>query len=203
MDNFITRISDKASRVIKCWWLFLLGGLFCIACGIVVFCKPASSYLALSMLFGIMFLVTGAIELIVALTSRSFFMMRGYNIAGSILDILIGIFLCSSPDITMTLLPIFLGIWLMYHSFMILGFCGDLRAFNISGTGWGYVGGIALLLLSILITFRPFSFGFAAVVTLSGLALIIIGGIMVAGSLNLRNLHKSVQESFGPINFSD
>ena len=203
MSNFIEKISERAARTVKCWWLFVLCGLLCVAAGIVVFCNPVEIYLTLSVLFGVVMLASGIVELVVAFSSRNYFMMRGYNIVGGVLDVIVGILLCSMPSVTAVLLPIFLGIWVMYHSFMIIGFAGDLSSFNVPGSGWGIASGIVLLLLSILIIFKPFSVGTAAVVILTGIALIVLGAIMVAGGLRLQKLHKSVQESFGPIDFSE
>ncbi len=203
MSNFIEKISERAARTVKCWWLFVLCGLLCVAAGIVVFCNPVESYLTLSILFGVVMLASGIVELVVAFSSRNYFMMRGYNIVGGILDVIVGIMLCSMPSVTAVLLPIFLGIWVMYHSFMIIGFAGDLSAFNVRGSGWGIASGIVLLLLSILIIFKPFSVGTAAVVILTGIALIVLGAIMIGGGIRLQKLHKSVQESFGPIDFSE
>lgn len=203
MGNFIQQISERAVRTVKCWWLFVLCGLLCIAAGFVVFCNPVESYLTLSLLFGVVILVSGVVELVAAFSSRNYFMMRGYNIVGGILDIIVGILLCSMPSVTAVLLPVFLGIWVMYHSFMIIGFAGDLSAFNVRGSGWGIAAGVILLLLSILIIFKPFSVGMATVVVLTGVALIVLGAIMIAGGIRLRKLHKSVQESLGPIDFSE
>jgi len=202
MGNVISQMFGRASRAVRCWWLFLLCGLLCIAAGIVVFCNPLESYLTLSLLFGIVMLVTGVVELIVAVSSRNYFMMRSYNIVGGILDLMVGILLCAMPTITAALLPIFLGIWVMYHSFMLIGLFGDLNMFNVPGAGWGIAGGVLLLILSVLIIFRPF-FGAAVVVILTGVALIVIGVIMIAVSLRLRSLHRSVQQSFGPIDLGE
>ncbi len=202
MGNVISQMFGRASRAVRCWWLFLLCGLLCIAAGVVVFCNPLESYLTLSLLFGIVMLVTGVVELIVAVSSRNYFMMRSYNIVGGILDLIVGILLCAMPTITAALLPIFLGIWVMYHSFMLIGLFGDLNMFNVPGAGWGIAGGVLLLILSVLIIFRPF-FGAAVVVILTGVALIVIGVIMIAVSLRLRSLHSSVQQSFGPIDLGE
>lgn len=202
MSNFISQLSDRAARAIRCWWLFLLCGLLCIAAGFAVFCNPLESYMTLSLLFGVVMLVTGIVELTVAASSRNYFMMRGYNIVGGILDVIVGILLSAMPSVTAALLPVFLGIWIMYHSFMLIGLAGDLSSFNVPGAGWGVAGGVLLLILSVLIIFKPF-FGAAVVVILTGVALVVIGAIMIAGSLRLRRLHKCIQENFGPINLGD
>ena len=202
MNNIFSKMFDSASRAVRCWWLFLICGLLCIGSGIVVFFNPLESYMTLSLLFGIVMLVTGVAELIAAFSSLNYFMMRSYNIAGGILDLIVGILLCAMPSVTAALLPIFLGIWVMYHSFMLIGLSGDLNMFNVRGAGWGIAGGVLLLILSVLIIFKPF-FGAAVVVILTGVALIVIGAIMIAVSLRLRSVHRSVQQSCGPIDFSE
>lgn len=196
MSNFISRLAENATRTVKNWWLFLIGGILCIGAGIAVFCNPIEGYAALTLLFGVVILVVGLVELIVAMTSRNYFMMRGYNVVGGILDILIGILLCANPGFTAVALPILLGIWLMYHSFMIIGFAGDLHSFNVPGAAWGIVGGVLLLVLSLFITFKPFSFGAGAVTILTGVALVIVGALLICGGVKLRKLHTSVKELF-------
>ena len=196
MSNFISRLAENATRTVKNWWLFLIGGILCIGAGIAVFCNPIEGYAALTLLFGVVILVVGLVELIVAMTSRNYFMMRGYNVVGGILDILIGILLCANPVFTAVALPILLGIWLMYHSFMIIGFAGDLHSFNVPGAAWGIVGGVLLLVLSLFITFKPFSFGAGAVTILTGVALVIVGALLIGGGVKLRKLHTSVKELF-------
>lgn len=196
MKSFIENFAGKAVRTVKNWWLYLIGGLLLVGAGIMVFCNPGESYLTLALIFGIVFLATGIVELIVSLTSRNFFMMRGYNIAGAILDILIGILLCAHPTINMVILPMFLGFWLMYHSFMIMGVSGDLKTIGVRGTAKGTVIGILLLLLSFFIIFKPFSVGQSAVVLLTGIALVCVGLTMIVGAARLRQLHKTVKEIF-------
>lgn len=103
---------------------------------------------------------------------------------------IIGILLCCNIGVTAIILPIILGVYLLYHSFMIIGFGSDLEAFNVKGYGWPLAGGVVLLILSILILINPFSFGTSAVVILTGIALIIMGGIFIVKSLRMRNLHS-------------
>lgn len=190
METFIERLAEKAGNTVKYWWLLMIAGLLLIAGGIVVFCKPAESYLTLSLMFGILMLVTGIAELVVAVTSRNFFVMRSYSIIGGIFDLLIGIFLCCYPGVTIVVLPIILGVYMLYHSFMIIGFGSDLEAFRVKGSGWATAGGIILLLLSIFILINPFSFGKSAVVILTGISLIVMGGMSIVKSVRMRNIHK-------------
>lgn len=167
-----------------------IAGLLLVAAGIVVFCNPAESYMTLSVMFGILMLATGVAELIVAVTSHNFFAMRGYSVAGGIMDLLIGIFLCSYPGVTIVVLPVILGVYLLYHSFMLIGFGSDLKAFRVEGNGYAIAGGTILLILSILILINPFNFGTSAVVILTGTALLVMGFAVTAKSLRMRDIHK-------------
>ena len=71
-----------------------IAGVLAVAAGIAVFAFPLESYVALSILFGVLMLVVGAAKLIAASTSGNYFMMRGYVITGGVLDLILGLFLC-------------------------------------------------------------------------------------------------------------
>ena len=152
MENLFNRMADKASRTVRHWWLYLITGILSIIAGIVVFCNPIESYLTLSIMFGILMLISGIVELVVSSTSRNYFTTRSYSIVGGILDLLIGLFLCCYPRITMVVLPVILGVWMMFHSFMIIGLGSDMDSFRVRGSGWVIAGGVILLLLSLGIT---------------------------------------------------
>ena len=190
MKTILEEISEKAARVIKHWWLMLIAGLLSIIAGIMVFCEPIDSYLTLSLMFGVLMLITGAAELTTSLTSRNYFMTRGYNVVGGILDLILGLFLCIKPQITLVMLPVFLGIWMMFHSFMVIGVGGDMNGLRVKGSGWIIAEGIVLLLLSMLIMMNPFSFGIASVIVLTGIGLLLFGTMLTFGSLKLRHIHR-------------
>ena len=168
----------------------MLAGILVVAAGVCVFVFPVQSYVTLSLLFGILMLLVGAIQLIVASTSCNYLMLRGYVIVGGVLDVLLGIFLCVYPGISLFLLPVLMGLWLMYHSFMIISLGGDMSTFKVSGDGMVIFGGILLLLLSIFVIVDPLSVGVATVLTVAGAGLIFFGVIMCSLSLTLRSIGK-------------
>ena len=130
MKRHFENLTAKAGRVIRHWWLLMLAGILCLAAGVVVFIFPMESYLTLSIAFGVLMVLVGAAQLIIASTSGNYLAMKGYMIAGGILDLFLGIFLCIYPAVTVLMLPIMLGIWLMYHSFMIIAFNSLLGRFS-------------------------------------------------------------------------
>lgn len=191
MKRHFENLTAKVGRVIRHWWLMMLAGILCIAAGVAVFIFPMQSYMTLSILFGVLMVIVGAAQLIIASSSGNYLAMKGYVIAGGVLDLFLGIFLCVYPAVTVVLLPIMLGIWMMYHSFMMIAFGGDLETFKINGSGWVVFGGILLLILSILVLVNPFSAGIATVIVLMGVGLLIFGSLLCGESLLLRRVHEN------------
>lgn len=194
MIRHFEKLMKKASRAVKHWWLLLAAGLLVIAAGILVFVYPMESYVLLAMIFGILILIVGAVQLIAAGTSGNYFLMRGYFIVGGVLDVILGLFLCFNPAVNFVLIPILLGLWMMYHSFMMIAFGGDLGTFKASGSGLVIVGGILLLLLSLFILIRPFGVGVNAVIAVLGIGLLVLGLLLCSVSLKLRDIHRFIGE---------
>lgn len=202
MERF-DEILKSAGKVVRRWWLGLILGVLLIVAGIVVFCNPVESYMALSVMFGVLMLLSGLSELVVSLGSRNYFMMRGYSIVGGILDLLLGIFLCVYPQVTLVVLPVVIGIWLLYHSFMIIGFGGDLSAFRLPGSGWTIFGGVMMLVLGLLMVIMPLTVGVAALAFVTGCAMIVAGAVAIALSLKLRQLHDNVHTRYPGPDYGD
>ena len=189
MKRHFENLVDRATRAIKHWWLLLLAGILCMALGIAVFVFPLESYVTLSILFGVLMLLTGAAQLIISATSGNYLMMRGYVIVGGVLDLILGLFLCIYPGVTVALLPVMLGFWLLYNSFVLLGFSGDFDTFGIQGGGMLTAGGILMLLLSILVLVNPFGAGIATVIVMAGAGLIVFGILLCSLSMKLKGVH--------------
>ncbi|MBR5834214.1 MAG: DUF308 domain-containing protein [Bacteroidales bacterium] len=192
MKRHFEHLVRKASRVVKLWWLLAIAGILCILAGIAVFVFPIQSYVVLSIIFGVLVLLVGAAQLIIASSSSNYLAMKGYWVVGGVLDILLGIFLCIYPNVTLMLLPVMMGIWMMYHSFMILAFGGDLENFSIKGSGGTIFGGILLLILSIMVLINPFGAGVATILVLTGVGLMVFGFILCWLSMKLRTIHKDM-----------
>lgn len=194
MRTHFDNLTLKASRVIRHWWLYMLCGILCMVAGIAVFIFPMESYMTMGLLFGILMLFVGAAQLIVASSSSNYLAMKGYVIVGGILDLIMGIILCINPAVSLVLMPVLLGIWMLYHSFMIMAFGGDMETFRIDGSGWTIAGGALLMLLSIFVLVNPMSAGVATVVTLAGVGLIVFGLLLCVLSFKLKDLHRVLDD---------
>lgn len=196
MKRRFENLSKRAGRAVRHWWLMTIAGVLGIAAGIAVFAFPLESYVTLSILFGVLMLVVGAAKLIAASTSGNYFMMRGYVITGGVLDLLLGLFLCINPGVTLIFLPIMMGFWMMYNSFILIGFAGDMDTFGIRGTGWIMGGAILLLILSVLVLINPFGAGVATVVVLAGVGLIVFGLLLCSLSMTLKEVHSAFESEY-------
>ena len=192
MKRHFENLTERAGRAVKHWWLMMLAGILCFAAGIAVFVFPLESYVTLAILFGVLMLAVGAAQLIIASSSGNYLAMRGYVIVGGVLDLILGIFLCIYPYVTLMVLPIMMGIWMMYHSFMIIAFGGDMETFKLGGSGLVIAGGIVLLLLSILVLVNPLGAGVTTVVVIAGVGLLVFGGLLCALSLKMKDVDKEL-----------
>jgi uncharacterized membrane protein HdeD (DUF308 family) len=160
---------------LKNWWLFLLKGLVFLAAGIYIFSQPLAGYVSLSILFSIVILASGFSQIFFA-SMNSGMKGWGWTLVSGIIDVVIGTYLLSYPLVTMATLPLFLGFWLVFRSFFLMGISFELKSYGIAAWGWVLAGGVLLLLAALYIINNPVA-GVASIVAISATAFI-IGGIM-------------------------
>ena len=196
MKRHFENLTSKVARAVKHWWLMLIAGLLCLVMGIVVFVFPLQSYVTLAILFGVMMMAVGAIQLIIASTSANYLTMRGYFVVGGVLDLMLGIFLCIYPGVTLVALPLMLGVWMLYNSFIIIAFGGDMETFRLGGSGLVVAGGVLLLLLSVLVLLNPLGAGIPTVIIIAGIGLLVLGCLLCMLSLKLKHIDKEIELEF-------
>jgi uncharacterized membrane protein HdeD (DUF308 family) len=196
MKRHFENLTNKVARAVKHWWLMLIAGLLCLVMGIVVFVFPLQSYVTLAILFGVMMMAVGAIQLIIASTSANYLTMRGYVVVGGVLDLMLGIFLCIYPGVTLVALPLMLGVWMLYNSFIIIAFGGDMETFRLGGSGLVVAGGVLLLLLSVLVLLNPIRAGIPTVIIIAGIGLLVFGCLLCMLSLKLKHIDREIEMEF-------
>jgi uncharacterized membrane protein HdeD (DUF308 family) len=159
---------------LKNWWLFLVKGLAFLIAGIYIFCQPASGYISLSILFSMVILISGFTQIFFA-SMNSGMKGWGWTLTSGVIDVVIGIYLLSYPLVTMATLPLFLGFWLVFRAFYLMGISFELKSYGISSWGLLLLGGILLLPVALYIIYNPLA-GVASIIVISGTAFL-IGGI--------------------------
>jgi uncharacterized membrane protein HdeD (DUF308 family) len=72
----------------------------------------------------------------------------GWTLTSGIIDAAICFYPLLYPIVTMATLPFFIGFWLMFRAFFLMGISFNLSSLGASNWGWHLVGGILLLILS-------------------------------------------------------
>lgn len=172
------------------WQLSMLLGIIFFIVGIVVFFEPGGTYLALSVLFGIVVILSGAFELYLG-TKTPTGSGKGWYIAGGVIEILLGILLLCTPSMLFTILPFVLGFWLLFRGFMAVGVASEMMGVGIKGAGWTMTLGILVIISAFLVLFNPI-IGVGVVVFWVGLSLLLAGVDLIAHAVTLRRLRKEL-----------
>jgi uncharacterized membrane protein HdeD (DUF308 family) len=172
MNNLIEDIQYN----VKNWWWFLVSGLLFIATGIAIYASPVASYVSLSIAFSILMLCNGFSQIFFAAGNSKVLRGWGWILVSGIIDVALGSYLLLYPAVTMVTLPYFVGFWLVFRSFSLMGTSFDLQALGVRGWGWFLFGGILVLGLGGVIVYYPAA-GVVSIIAFSGTAFV-LGGVM-------------------------
>jgi uncharacterized membrane protein HdeD (DUF308 family) len=189
-------ISSSIVASVKNWWWFIIKGLLLIAAGVAVLARPLEGYVGLSVLFSIVILSVGLSQIFFAVGNTRALKGWGWTLVAGIIDVAIGFFLLIYPLVTMATLPFFVGFWLMFRAFFLMGISFDLNSMGIPNWGWILVGGILLLILSGMVLYYPAA-GAVSIVAWSAAAFITAGVFNIALAFTLNSIKKDVKSLEG------
>ena len=185
---------ERAMEPVKHWWMYLIIGVLAFILGVFMLINPAITYEMMTLLLGLALLIFGVIEMIVGIFSRNIFVSRAAVIIGAVLNIVLGILLAANPGIAALTLPLILGMWMLYQSFMTISYAGDLKNFKVKGYGLTLFCGIVLLVLAMLILLRPMTLGIVTVAAYIAISFIIYGLSEIVSAFRLKAIHHVLDE---------
>ena len=191
MNELFLEQLEKSKRAIRNWWLVVALGVLMLAVGVAVFVFPDISYWAMSLIFGVLMLISGLSYIWLAATNQRGVVGRGWVMAGGIIEVLLGVVLTAAPGITAMTLPLFLGFWLLIRSFALMGVGADMSSVRIRGSGWTMFSGVVLMLFAIIIVMQPLYFGVDVVIGWVGATLVLFGISMCTLGGQLKTLHHN------------
>jgi uncharacterized membrane protein HdeD (DUF308 family) len=168
-------IYESESAQVKYWWLSVLVGIASLVVGFLVLVNPIESYFVMAMWLGIVILFTGVFSLVESFTSDSRYVRRGWLILASICDIIIGIVLILNFLLSVAIIPVLFGIWLLYRGFVTLAQGITLRSSGVRDAGWVIFSSVVVIAISLAVLFVPEIIGVAAVVIFVAIALMAYG----------------------------
>jgi len=183
MTNFLKTVRNS----IKYWYLPLIVGLLFIALGIYVFMSPLESYVTLSLVFSISFVISGLMEIYFSISNRDEIDNWGWNLVFGMLTLAVGVLLLMHPGISLTILPFYIGFLLMFRSIMAMGYALDLKNYGVLDWGNLMIMAILGLIFSFILVWNPLFAGMTVVVW-TALALIAVGIYNIYASIKLKKL---------------
>ena len=186
--------SDMTDQLVGRWWLSIIVGLVALCAGFVVLINPVSSYYAVAMWLGIAVLLSGVITLVQFFTTDNGLVRNGWVIVAAIADIIIGVLLMFNMLITVTIMPILFGIWLLCRGFVGILQGIDLRSLHLPNSGWVIFGSIIMLAVAMAVLLMPESLGIELVILFIAVAFLSYGFSSIALGLRLFDVHRRAKQ---------
>ena len=183
----MANVISQAVSIIKNWWVFSLSGILLIVGSIWVFFTPVESYVALAWLFSVLVLANGISYVYFSISNHKELEGWGWYLAGGIFEIILGVVLIYYPDLSIMMLPLFVGFWFMFRGAQIVAASLELKKYGFLDWGWLMLFGIALSIMSFFMILDPL-FGFFNIVWLTALALLLFGVSNIMISLKLKKI---------------
>jgi len=184
-------VIQELKSTINNWWIYLILGILFILGSFYVYTVPAESYLTLSIFFAAFILIDGIGSIALALSNSKTLEGWGWQLATGIISTLVGIGLLMHPSLSMTILPLYVGFWIVMKGSLIIGTSFDLKSHKIPNWGWVLFMGIVNTLLGMTMILNPI-FGASMIIIFTSISLLMIGITMIMVSLRLRKIKKKV-----------
>ena len=188
-----TTIFDSAKKSIKNWWISILVGILYILAGVWVMRTPLESYISLSIIFSVFIFISGIFQIVFSISNRDEMNGWGWYLTGGILDLIIGILLITHPLMTMAILPLYIGFWLLFQSILSIGLSFQLKSARVPRWGWLLFWSIVTLLFSFLLLANPIFAGLS-IVYMTAFALITAGIFRIFLGIDLKRIGKTLKD---------
>jgi uncharacterized membrane protein HdeD (DUF308 family) len=172
----------------KNWWLLTIVGLAITLLGFWVYKNPIENYIALSILFSVVIFISGILEIIFAITNSKIIKGWGWMLTSGIFDLIIGIILVTKEDITMAILPIIFGIWLIFRGISQVSRGILIKQAHLKNWGWPIIGGFLVIAFGFMVIYSP-QFGAASIIIWTALSLILLGLLTILFSVIIKKLN--------------
>lgn len=189
----MSKLLQELNQSVKYWYLPLLLGVMLIALGIYFLASPAVAYVTLTTIFSLSFLLSGISDTAFAILNRENLKGWGWHLVSGLLSLVMGIYLLSSPAISMILLSFVVGLTFMFRAFEIFGFSLELKRLNVPNWGWLLALSILGIIFSFILVANPIFAGIS-LITFTALSFISSGVASVMVSLALKKIKNRSQK---------
>lgn len=171
------------------WWIPLLFGVVFILIGYWILRSPQESFEKITRFIGAMIMVSGAIQLYFTIRHHKDSPGWGFQLAGDIVDLVVGAALLVNPSLLLKLITLFVGIWLIANSISVFMKAAESRKDQHGYWAWEFALGIFLMVLAVFFLWHPMLLGIT-IALWTGIAFIILGIFRIILTLRLRKLRQ-------------
>ena len=174
------------------WWVLLLRGVIAILFGIAAYAWPGMTLVTLLTLFGAFALVDGIFNVFHAFSGRKEDERWWVLLLEGLLGIAIGVITFQAPEVTATVLILYIGFWAMATGVLRIILAVRLRK-EIEGEWWMALAGLAGIVFGVFMVARPGA-GALAVLWLVAIWAIVGGVCLVIFSFKVKALGGKLDE---------
>jgi uncharacterized membrane protein HdeD (DUF308 family) len=169
------------------WRVLACSGILFICLGTWIIFSPEKTYFFFSLLLAIGMLAAGLFETIFSIFHIRKIKGWGWIFTGGMIDALLGVYLLNYPLLSLILMPMIIGIWMLFRGFMTVSSPLILKVLGVSDWIWLLLTSMALILPSLVILIYPIV-GLVNVVVITGISFILSGIFRIFFSQQLRRL---------------
>lgn len=169
------------------WWMPFISGLVLLFFGIWFLAAPLDSFKTLTIIFGIIVLLSGLFEIYILLKNQKNLIDWLSFLWGGLLNVILGILLIANPRTILVIMSFIIGFWLIFKG-------GEQikRAINLKknkNDAWKLVltFGILLIIIAAVLLWHPDIIGFTIALWTS-IAFILIGIFRIYLAFRLKAL---------------
>ena len=173
----------------KKWWLLLIKGVALIILALWIMFNPEQSIMTISVFMGVGLIITGIVLLMISSELKKAMENWTMRLAEGLMDIVFGFFLLAHPDVSLVIIPILIGFWIIFYGVLILAGSFQFKESMTTRRKTVLIVGIITIILGFIIAFNP-DITIVTIGILIGVPVFIIGLANIFFAMNLKNLEQ-------------
>lgn len=176
---------------VKQWFVSLILGFLYIGLGVWMLRTPLHRYVLLSLIFGASILFLGLFWTAISISTNRMLTNWNWLFTVGLVELISGILLILFPNISPKILPLLLGLWIIFGGIIVIG--SSLRYKSLGGKGWVWflVFGLITALFSMLLL-ADSRFADITRIAMTAFALITFGFLRIIFSLSIKKIRNKV-----------
>lgn len=169
------------------WWIPLVSGITLLFFGIWFFVAPLDSFKSLTIVFGLVIMLSGAYEMYVAIKNRKVVFDYLSFLWGGLLNVILGILLILNPEAILWIISLVIGFWMIFKGGEQVKKALQRKKQGSDRWKGTLIFGIVLILFAGILLWHPEIIGFTIAIWTS-LAFTLIGIFRIFIAFKMREM---------------